>query len=103
MDFFKIILLEWLDRCELGWVGEDAPYRFAGRYNFVGQRRVAVLQQSEYFLQQHLERSPQFGKRHAEPPTVKCTKLFEQVIDLILQRYLGHESDRVSLFESGLK
>ena len=24
------------NRYELGWIGEDAPYRFAGRYNFIG-------------------------------------------------------------------
>lgn len=103
MDFFKIILLEWLDRCELGWVSEDAPYRFARRHDGAGQRRVGVLQQRENFLQQHLVRSPQCGKRSGEAPGVIRAKLIEQVVDLILQRDLGEDTDGVSLLESGLQ
>ena len=103
MDFFKGILLEWLDRCELGWISENAPYGLTRRHDCAGQRSVSILKEREHFLQQQLIGSPQFGERGIEPPPVKRAEFIEQIVDLIFQCDLGEDTDRLSLLKSGLK
>src|SRR5258708_29622822 len=80
---------------ELFAIGEDSPDRFARGIDRVREGGIAVLQHREHFHQQQFVGAAQVGERRLQLPLVVGAELREQVVDLVLQRQLGHEPDRL--------
>ena len=65
-----------------------------------GKRWIAVLQKRQHLEDQQIERPPELDQCGLELPLVKRPELIQQVVDLILERELGHHADRLGFLES---
>src|ERR1700687_3513978 len=84
-------------------IRENAPQRLPRGCDSCRQGRVAVLQQAEHFEQQPVIPLPQLRQSSRALPSVERPELIEQVVDLILQRELGKQSDGSCLLEALLQ
>jgi hypothetical protein len=90
---------------ELVGIGQDVPERLARRRNVAGERWISVLQERQHLQDEQIERLPQSRQHGLITLLMKLTELGQQVVDLVLERQLGEDSNRLgvaqALLESG--
>src|SRR5688572_8371267 len=84
-------------------IREQSPDAFARRQDVGRELLIIVLQERQDLHHQQVVRTPQFRNSGHWLSRVMLTELVEQIIDLVLQRELRHEADRLGLLEARLE
>src|SRR6476659_8871644 len=92
-----------LDGGELDGVRKDAPDRLAGGGDRRGERWIGILKQRDHLEHEQVESVTQLGERALRLALVVRAKRVEQVVDLILERELRVDADRVRFLQASLQ
>src|SRR5437773_9260472 len=92
MRGYITLLLSSIESRELGRIHEDGPDRLARRRHVARQCYVIVLQERQDLHQQKIVSFAQRAQRRSAA-LVEQLEFMEQVIDLMLERELGEDTD----------